>query len=81
MKLEQFESRWDEIKGKAKEKWGKLTNDDLMAIQGKKDQLLAKLRQRYNYSADEATREYGIFMEDCGCSSMGSNKNNKVSCA
>ena len=43
-------------KGKVKEQWGKLTDDDLTTIAGKKDQLSGKLQERYGYAKDEADR-------------------------
>ena len=38
---------WHQVKGKIKEKWGKLTDDDLKEIEGKGEQLAGKLQQRY----------------------------------
>jgi uncharacterized protein YjbJ (UPF0337 family) len=40
-----------------KEQWGKLTDDDLDVIEGKRDQLSGKLQQRYGYAEDEAERQ------------------------
>lgn len=48
---------WNLMKGKVKEKWGKLTDDDLDVIAGKKDQLIGRLQQKYGYSKEEAERE------------------------
>jgi uncharacterized protein YjbJ (UPF0337 family) len=45
------------MKGKVREKWGKLTDDDLEVIAGKRDQLVGRLQQRYGYSKEEADRE------------------------
>jgi uncharacterized protein YjbJ (UPF0337 family) len=56
---------WKEIKGKAKERWGKLTNDDLDVIEGKADQLAGKIQQRYGKSKDEAEREVDEFCRTC----------------
>jgi uncharacterized protein YjbJ (UPF0337 family) len=44
------------LKGTAKEQWGKLTDDDLTIIAGKRDQLSGKLQERYGYAKDEADR-------------------------
>ena len=52
-----FQGDWKILKGKVKEKWGKLTDDDLTAINGKKDQLIGKLQKRYGYVQDRAQRE------------------------
>jgi len=51
------EGKWEQVKGKVKEKWGKLTDDDLMRIKGKRDQLSGKLQERYGYVKDQAERE------------------------
>jgi uncharacterized protein YjbJ (UPF0337 family) len=45
------------VKGKVKEQWGKLTDDDLDVIAGKQDQLEGRLQQRYGYAKDQAQRE------------------------
>lgn len=69
MNRDQLEGKWEQIKGQVKEKWGKLTQDDMKVIRGKSEQLLGKLRERYGYSVDQAEREFGKFMKDCDCSS------------
>lgn len=51
------EGKWKELKGHAREKWGKLTDDELEEIGGKKDVLVAKLQQKYGYAADEANKQ------------------------
>jgi len=57
MNWNQAEGQWKQMKGKVKEKWGKLTDDDLTQIAGKKDQFLGKLQERYGYSREQAERE------------------------
>ena len=51
------EGSWKQMKGKIKEKWGKLTDDDLNVIDGKQDQLEGKIQERYGYAKDQARRE------------------------
>ena len=51
------EGNWKQVKGKEKEQWGKLTDDDLDVINGKQDQLEGRLQQRYGYAKDQATKE------------------------
>ena len=58
MNQDTFEGQWKQFKGKMREKWGKLTDDDWDTVAGKKDQLLGKLQERYGYSRDEAERDY-----------------------
>jgi uncharacterized protein YjbJ (UPF0337 family) len=48
---------WHQIKGKAKERWGKLTDDDLTQLQARAEQLAAKLQQRYGLAREEAERQ------------------------
>lgn len=56
---------WKQLKGKAKEHWGKLTNDDLDVIDGQAEQLAGKIQQRYGWSREEAEREVDAFCEAC----------------
>ena len=49
--------KWKEMKGKAKEQWGKITDDDLDRIAGKRDQLVGKIQERYGITKDEAERQ------------------------
>jgi len=63
MKKDVIQGKWREMKGKVKEQWGKLTDDDLDKIEGKAEQLLGLLQQRYGYARDKAEEEYKRFME------------------
>jgi uncharacterized protein YjbJ (UPF0337 family) len=51
------EGNWKQFKGKVKEKWGQLTDDDLTAINGNREQLEGKLQERYGYAKDQARKE------------------------
>ena len=57
MNLSQFEGQWKQLKGKAKQQWGKLTDDDINMINGKRDVLIGKLQERYGYNHEEAQRK------------------------
>lgn len=48
---------WKQFSGKVKEKWGKLTDDDLAMINGKREQLEGKLQERYGHTKDQAMKE------------------------
>lgn len=65
MNWEQIKGQWTQVKGKVKEKWGQLTDDDLTAIDGRKDQLVGKLQERYGYAKEEAEREANDFCNNC----------------
>jgi len=58
MNKDRFEGSWKEFKGKIKEKWGKLTDNDLTQINGKYDQFLGALQKRYGYEKDRAEKEF-----------------------
>lgn len=55
MNSDQMEGK--QMKGKMKEKWGKLTDNDWDQIAGKRDQLLGKLQERYGYNREQAQKE------------------------
>ncbi|MGC6388463.1 CsbD family protein [Ewingella sp. S1.OA.A_B6] len=57
MNKDQTEGNWKQFKGKVKEKWGKLTDDDLTVVEGKRDQLVGKIQERYGYRKEEAEKE------------------------
>jgi len=44
----EIEGNWNQLKGKIKEKWGKLTDDDLLYMEGKKDRVVGRLQERYS---------------------------------
>lgn len=69
MNKDTIEGKWHEIKGKVKAKWGKLTDDDLTQINGKREQLLGTIQKRYGYAKDKAVQELKEFEKSCGCSS------------
>jgi uncharacterized protein YjbJ (UPF0337 family) len=52
---------WKQLKGKVKEKWGKLTDDDLTTIAGKREHLAGLLQERYGYARDKAEQELNEF--------------------
>ena len=54
MNWDRIEGQWKQMKGSVKERWGKLTDDDLNVIGGKKDQLVGRLQERYGIAKDEA---------------------------
>jgi len=57
MNWDRVEGNWKQFKGKAREKWGKLTDNDWEQIAGKKDQLVGRIQERYGISKDEAQRQ------------------------
>jgi uncharacterized protein YjbJ (UPF0337 family) len=57
MNWDQIAGDWKQFKGKVKEQWGKLSDDDLSRIEGKRDQLVGSIQQRYGIAKDEAERQ------------------------
>jgi uncharacterized protein YjbJ (UPF0337 family) len=53
-----LKGKWQEIKGGIKERWGKLTDNDLIEIQGRGEKLLGLLQKKYGYIRDKAELEY-----------------------
>jgi uncharacterized protein YjbJ (UPF0337 family) len=51
---EKIKGSWTQTKGAVKEQWGKLTDDDLLEIEGRREQLVGKIRTRYGISLEEA---------------------------
>lgn len=56
-----IEGNWNQFTGTVKSKWGKLTDDDLTVIEGKRDQLLGKIQERYGCARDQAENEVNEF--------------------
>ena len=63
MSWDRIEGSWKQFKGKVKERWGKLTDDDLDVIAGERDQLSGKLQKAYGISEGEADRQIADFAE------------------
>ena len=57
MNSERIEGNWIQAKGKIKEQWGKLTDNHLEQISGKRDQLVGKIQECYGLHKDEADRQ------------------------
>jgi len=62
MNADILKGKWKEIKGEVKQKWGKLTDDDLAQVEGKEEQLLGLLQKRYGYAKEKAEEEYKGFI-------------------
>ncbi len=57
MDQDRIAGNWKQLRGKVKEKWGKLTNDDIDVIDGRVDQLAGKVQERYGLAKDAAQAE------------------------
>lgn len=68
MNWDQVEGKWKQFSGSIKERWGKLTDDDLTTIGGKKDQLVGRIQERYGISREEAHRQLDDYLSTQGSS-------------
>jgi uncharacterized protein YjbJ (UPF0337 family) len=57
MNTDQFSGKWKQMKGAAKQQWGKLTDDDLEVIAGKRESLVGKLQERYGMAKEDAQKK------------------------
>jgi uncharacterized protein YjbJ (UPF0337 family) len=64
MTWDEIKGSWRQYRGRIKEKWGELTDDDLDRIDGKKDQLLGMLQNRYGRTREAAEKEMREFEEN-----------------
>lgn len=69
MNRDQLEGNWKQLKGKVREKWGKLTSDELDVINGKRDQLLGKLQEKYGLAKEEAGKQLDDWLSAEGTTS------------
>ncbi|MGA3079024.1 MAG: CsbD family protein [Bryobacteraceae bacterium] len=63
MDWNEVEGKWNQMKGSVREKFGKLTDDDMQVIAGKKDQFLGKLQQRYGVSRQQAMKDLDAWLQ------------------
>jgi uncharacterized protein YjbJ (UPF0337 family) len=64
MNWDRIEGNWKQIKGKAQEQWGELTDDDLDVVAGKREQLVGKVQESYGIARDEAERRVDEWRRD-----------------
>jgi uncharacterized protein YjbJ (UPF0337 family) len=64
MNWERIEGNWKQFTGRVKAKWGKLTEDDLTVINGKEEQLVGRIQERYGIAKDEAQKQVNSWARD-----------------
>jgi uncharacterized protein YjbJ (UPF0337 family) len=57
MNWDQVQGKWKQLKGEAKTRWGKLSDDDLDVVAGQRDKLVGRIQERYGIAKDQAQRE------------------------
>jgi uncharacterized protein YjbJ (UPF0337 family) len=63
MNWDMIEGNWKQFQGHVKEKWGRLTDDHLDTIAGKRDQLAGRIQEAYGITVDQAERQVRAFEE------------------
>lgn len=67
MNWDQIEGKWKQAKGQAQQKWGKLTDDDLDVVNGKREELVGKVQEKYGIAREEAEEQVANFEKSCSC--------------
>ncbi|MBP9855334.1 MAG: CsbD family protein [Candidatus Omnitrophica bacterium] len=62
-----LKGKWKQMKGRAKEKWGELTDDEIDRINGKAEQLVGLIQEKYGKSKKEAEKEVEEYVNQCNC--------------
>ena len=62
MNSDQMKGKWKQLKGSVRERWGKLTDDDVDIINGQNEQLVGKIQEKYGIAKDEAQRQVDDWM-------------------
>lgn len=64
MNWDRIEGNWKQFSGKAQQQWGKLTNDDLDVVEGRRNELVGKIQERYGIAKDEAERQVDTWVQN-----------------
>ena len=64
MNEDTLKGQWKQLAGKIREQWGKLTSDDITAIEGRSERLIGKIQERYGVARDEAQRQVDAWRYD-----------------
>jgi uncharacterized protein YjbJ (UPF0337 family) len=62
MNTDILKGKWTQVKGEIRRKWGKLTDNDVMEIQGDTEKMIGKLQERYGYRREQAEKELQDFL-------------------
>jgi uncharacterized protein YjbJ (UPF0337 family) len=57
MNWDRLEGKWKQAKGSVKQQWGKLTDDDLNVIDGRRDMLIGRIQERYGIAREQAEKQ------------------------
>jgi uncharacterized protein YjbJ (UPF0337 family) len=65
MNWDQIQGNWKTFRGQVQQKWGKLTDDDLDIVNGKREELSGRLQSRYGYAKEHAEKDIEEFCRSC----------------
>jgi uncharacterized protein YjbJ (UPF0337 family) len=65
MNWDQVKGNWKTFKGQVKQQWGKLTDDDLERVEGKREELAGRIQARYGCAKEQAEAELDTFVKNC----------------
>ena len=71
MNRHQIEGKWKQFRGNVKERWGKLRDNDLAIIRGKREQLAGSVQEVYGIAKDRAEKQVSAFMDDLAAPKAG----------
>jgi uncharacterized protein YjbJ (UPF0337 family) len=63
MNADVLAGKWKQVQGEVKKQWGKLTDDDLMIVEGQRDKLVGLVQERYGYAREQAEHEVDEFIQ------------------
>ena len=66
MNWDQIAGKWSQVKGDIRQKWGKLTDNDLEVVAGSKDKLVGRIQERYGIAKEQAQRELDEWVTTVG---------------
>jgi len=64
MNWDRIEGNWKQFRGQVQQQWGKLTNDDLNTVEGRRTELVGKIQERYGIAKDEAEKQVDTWMRN-----------------
>jgi uncharacterized protein YjbJ (UPF0337 family) len=64
MNWDRIEGNWKQFRGQVQQQWGKLTNDDLDTVEGRRTELVGKIQERYGIAKDEAEKQVDSWMRN-----------------
>jgi uncharacterized protein YjbJ (UPF0337 family) len=64
MNSDQLQGKWKQMKGSIRERWGKLTDDDVDVVNGQTTQLVGRIQERYSIAKEEAQKQVEEWMHE-----------------